>query len=31
MRKNVKLIEIIRDNYLKDEFILELNKILRNK
>lgn len=31
MRKNVKLIEIIRDNYLKYEFILELNKILRNK
>lgn len=31
MRKNVKLIEIIRDNYLKDEFILELNKILKNK
>ena len=31
MRKNVKLIEIIKDNYLKYEFILELNKILRNK
>lgn len=31
MRKNVKLIEIIRDNYLKYEFILELNRILRNK
>lgn len=31
MRKNVKLIEIIRDNYLKYEFILELNKVLRNK
>lgn len=31
MRRNVKLIEILKNNYLRYEFILELNKILRNK
>lgn len=31
MRRNVKLTEILKNNYLRYEFILELNKILRNK
>ncbi|EJZ50413.1 hypothetical protein CSBG_03558 [Clostridium sp. 7_2_43FAA] len=31
MRRNVKLIEILKSNYLRYEFILELNKILKNK
>lgn len=31
MRRNIKLIEILKSNYLRYEFILELNKILRSK
>lgn len=31
MRRNIKLTEILKSNYLRYEFILELNKILRNK
>lgn len=31
MRRNIKLIEILKSNYLRYEFILEINKILRNK
>lgn len=31
MRRNIKLIDILKSNYLRYEFILELNKILRNK
>lgn len=31
MKRDIKLIKIINNNYLKYEFILELNKILKAK